>query len=116
MFKKLLLSSLLLVTSASNAQYFYFWAEDYTATPDVDGSVYISTHLKSSDDSTYTFKVNDKVIAQDLDVFAHEVADFPFIISGKYTTGRDQITVCSFKKEASVNFRQEVCLLIKLQK
>ena len=115
MFKKLFLSTLLLATTATHAQYFYFWAEDYTATPDVDGSVYVSTHLKSSDDSTYTFKVNEKVIANEVEVFANEVADFPIVVSKKYTAGRDSVTLCSFKKEASVNFKQEVCLLIKLQ-
>lgn len=115
MFKKLLLSTFLLVASVTHAQYFYFWAEDYTTVVDVDGSAYVNTHLKSSDDSTYTFKVNDKSIANDIEVFANEVADFPIVISKKYTVGRDSITLCSSKKEASVNFKQEVCLLIKLQ-
>lgn len=114
MFKKLFLSTLFLVATSANAQYFYYWADDYSATVDVDGSVYVNTHLKSSDDNVFTFKVNEKIIATEIEVFANEVVDFPIIISQKYTKDRDHVTICSTKKNASVEFNQEVCLLIKL--
>ena len=49
MFKKLFLSTLLLATTATHAQYFYFWAEDYTATTDVDGSVLCKITVDGTD-------------------------------------------------------------------
>lgn len=98
------------------ANYFYFWADDYTAYVDQKGNTYINTHIKASDSNSYTFTVNDKVIAKDIEVFGNEVVDFPISISNKYTNGFKNIKICSLKSNSVVNFQQQICLDIKLEK
>lgn len=48
MYKMLIISLGLLLSSVSHAQYFYYWVDEYEANRTADNSVYINTHLKSS--------------------------------------------------------------------
>lgn len=113
--KKLALVSLLLVSSLTQAEYFYYWADDYNAYVDAKGNVFVSTYLKSSDISSYDFIVGDKVIAKNITVQANEITDFPINISSKYTKG-NELVLCALKHASNVNFNQQVCLNIKLVK
>lgn len=103
----------LLFISISHAEYFYYWADEYEASRSVDGSVFINTHLKSSDSNTFTFSVNGYVIAKDVEMMPGEIVDFPVSISNKYTKD-SLVTVCSYKQTSDSTFQQQVCLAIKL--
>lgn len=114
---KILLTLLLVCTSVfTNAKYNYFWAETYESIVDPDGSTYISTKIKSSEDTSYNFSVNGVIIARDMQVVGNTVIDFPLIVSKRYTTGNDHLLVCALKHDEAVEFKQEICLKIKLLK
>lgn len=68
MYKMLIISLGLLLSSVSHAQYFYYWVDEYEANRTADNSVYINTHFKSLDLNSFTFTVNDYVIAKDIEI------------------------------------------------
>lgn len=113
MYKMFLISLGLLLSSVSHAQYFYYWVDEYEANRTADNSVYINTHLKSSDLNSFTFTVNDYIIAKDIEMFPDEIVDFPIHISSKYTK-EDKVKVCALKQNTDLTFHQQVCLDIKL--
>lgn len=102
--------------SKSHAQYFYYWAEDYSTVVSKDGRAFLNTRLKTSDYSKFDFTVDGKSIAKNIEVLQDEVVDFPLYLSEKYTKDRSFITICSLKQTTGVDFQQEVCLNVKLIK
>lgn len=114
MIKKLLILSLICISTLTYANYSYFWAETYESIVDPDGSTFISTKIKSSEGTAYDFSVNGETIARNMEVVGETVTDFPLIVSKRFTEGKDNILVCALKRDSTVEFKQEICLKIKL--
>lgn len=98
----------------SGYYYFYFWADSYRVFVGNDNRAYINTHVKTSDMSKFNFTIDGNAVASNMLVVSDEVVDFPMVVGSKYTSGKDRVIVCSSKATSQVNFKQEICLNIRL--
>ena len=111
--KIFLLFFLSLFSIITHANYFYYWTDNYEAYPDQTG-INLYTNIKSSDTTKVTFIIEDKIVAEHVDILEEDITTFPLFISNKHLKDKNNVTVCTLKETSNVSFNQQVCLNIKL--